>query len=207
MVKAYILNSKGARIEIDLSVFTLIELERVLQQDALSFIFDFLNEQLDIKGNESDEDLFEKLEEKVSDRKTTALILETLSNGEFKFDEIKQMDSVDYLILVKTLQYLIGVSFTGLVKKNEEYKSDNLADEEMEFPFVTTKLQDLIVKGLKAGLTIEDSKELTLGAWTDLVLAYSNLNSSPSKGRPKTREATQEDINRFFGGVKWQVEN
>lgn len=201
MTKGYLFSNKGEKIELDLSVFALIELERVIREDALSFLFNYTSNNLELTDDLTDDELLSMISTHTPERIDTANILMVLSNYGFELKDIEELGDVDYLILVKSLQHLLNQSFNNLVQSNEEYKREKTKEDEADqLPFITTGLQDLILRGFQAGLTLNDSKDLSLGAWTDLVLTYTNLNAIPTKGKPKTREANQEDINKFFGG-------
>lgn len=201
MTKGYLFNNKGEKIELDLSVFALIELERVIREDALSFLFNYTSNNLELTNDLTDDELLSMISTNTPERIDTANILMVLSNYEFEQKDIEELGDVDYLILVKSLQHLLNQSFNNLVQSNEEYKREESKENEADqLPFITTGLQDFVLRGLRAGLTLADSKDLNLGVWTDLVLTYTNLNATPTKGKPKTREANQEDINKFFGG-------
>lgn len=201
MTKGYLFNNKGEKIELDLSVFALIELERVIREDALSFLFNYTSNNLELTNELTDDELLSMISTHTPERIDTANILMVLSNYEFEQKDIEELGDVDYLILVKSLQHLLNQSFSNVVQSNEEYKrEESKEDEADQLPFKTTGLQDFVLRGLRAGLTLSDSKDLSLGAWTDFVFTYTNLNATPTKGKPKTREANQEDINKFFGG-------
>lgn len=201
MTKGYLFSNKGEKIELDLSVFALIELERVIREDALSFLFNYTNNNLELTDDLTDDELLSMISTNTPERLDTANILMVLSNYGFELKDIEELGDVDYLILVKSLQHLLNQSFSNLVQSNEEYKREESKENEADqLPFITTGLQNLVLRGIQAGLTLNDSKNLNLGAWTDLVFTYTNLNATPTKGKPKTREANQEDINKFFGG-------
>lgn len=59
-------------------------------------------------------------------------------------------------------------------------------------------LEFLLVKALSRGLTLRDFDEMTIGMIIDYVICYDEENNPNKKETP--REATQEDIDRFFGG-------
>ena len=56
----------------------------------------------------------------------------------------------------------------------------------------------ITLSALERGLTMTDIRRMTLGQIVDFVIEYNNRNEKDN--RPKRVEATQADIDAFFGG-------
>ena len=178
------------------------------RSDPLNGLYDELNNLLPVLSN--DEPVSEEFMEQMlaitlksieSDEERTKRILSfvwamaknhdrRVPQSSVFYNEFNELSIGSEIVEIAELLYLSTVS----VVKNEYTTTGGTSDDE-------ATLADIILSGIRIGLTYSDTERMTFSEWLDLITAYNNAASRPSEPRERVKIATQADMDRFtYGG-------
>lgn len=105
----------------------------------------------------------------------------------------EDINNGEYLEEMKAIQNeVLTLACTSVVGKPKKEQSETEENEP------TQSTMSILVAGIKRGLTLADTKEMTLGMWVDYCTEYNEYLGIESGHTEQVRKATKTDILKFI---------
>lgn len=167
----------GKSYPLDASMSWMLAYERAFRADALSASLVLLGN-LDINGKKPF---------------IIAVLWSMIRNADPKVEAVDEwkheVGEIEFEALEPVLKELIDASYKKTEKAFQERES---AERENKIT-----LMQIVSAGISRGLSLSDTKTLTLGMWLDYITAHNNLNTRDEDQDEPIRMATQADINKL----------